>query len=558
MPFVSVTEITDVPTTGTVGTPVILTGTVAPSGATNKTIVWSLGTGSTAEGAAVIDGKASATGVGTVVVTATITNGLTASSDYTKNFTITFGAGTTVAPTFGANLSTTTQVVENATSTTLTIAASAADGGAISYQWYSNTVNNTSGGTPISGATNASYTFTSAATPNTTTYYYCVATNSKNGATETATSTIQPIRTKNNVATIASFDFASPSATGTVRDGTVAISVPNGTTLTNLSPTIALTDPNATISPASGAATNFTNPVTYIVTAENGTTTKAYTVTVTVLPMNTHIASYALNNITATAKPASVADGGTLNVTLKAISGYTLPDSITVTMAGNTAPNYTYDKTIGAVRVSNVTGDVVIAADAAPAIVSVTGVILSKSTLSLYTNTTPNIATLTASVLPADASDKIVVWRSSNTAVATVENGIVTAIGDGQATITATSNGDSSKAASCTVTVSAYSSGGGSSSATYTITATAGTGGDISTGKYVSVGAGESAGFTFTPSKGYQIADVLINGKRIGAKNSYAFTNVRSNQTIHVTFKVANSHANPQTNVTVTDGKKNH
>lgn len=107
-------------------------------------------------------------------------------------------------------------------------------------------------------------------------------------------------------------------------------------------------------------------------------------------------------------------------------------------------------------------------------------------------------------------------------------------------------------------TVSAYSSGGGSSSATYTITATAGTGGDISTGKYVSVGAGESAGFTFTPSKGYQIADVLVNGKRTGAKNSYAFTNVRSNQTIHVTFKVANGHTNPQTNVTVTDGKKNH
>lgn len=338
----------------------------------------------------------------------------------------------------------------------------------------------------------------------------------------------------------------------------MTISVPNGTTLTNLSPTITLADPNATISPAPGTETNFTNPVTYIVTAENGTTTKAYTVTVRVLPINTHIASYALNNITATAKPASVADGGTLNVTLKAISGYTLPDSITVTMAGNTAPNYTYDKTIGAVRVSNVTGDVIITADAAPAIVSVTGVILSKSTLSLYTNTTPNIATLTASVLPADASDKTVVWRSSNTAVATVENGIVTAIGDGQATITATSNGDSSKAASCTVTVSAYSSGGGSSSATYTITATAGTGGDISTGKYVSVGAGESAGFTFTPSKGYQIADVLINGKRIGAKNSYAFTNVRSNQTIHVTFKVANGHANPQTNVTVTDGKKNH
>ena len=83
----------------------------------------------------------------------------------------------------------------------------------------------------------------------------------------------------------------------------------------------------------------------------------------------------------------------------------------------------------------------------------------------------------------------------------------------------------------------------------YTITATAGAGGNISTGKYVSVSEGDCAGFTMIPNKGYVIADVLVNGKSVGAKNSYTFTNVRSNQTIHVTFKTANGHGNPQTGV---------
>ena len=48
-------------------------------------------------------------------------------------------------------------------------------------------------------------------------------------------------------------------------------------------------------------------------------------------------------------------------------------------------------------------------------------------------------ATLTAAVLPADATNKAVSWSSSNTAVATVSSdGIVTAVAPGKATITAT------------------------------------------------------------------------------------------------------------------------
>ena len=60
--------------------------------------------------------------------------------------------------------------------------------------------------------------------------------------------------------------------------------------------------------------------------------------------------------------------------------------------------------------------------------------------------------TLTATILPNNATDKTVTWTSSDQAVATIANGKITAIGSGNATITATtSNG---KTATCTVTVS--------------------------------------------------------------------------------------------------------
>jgi len=64
--------------------------------------------------------------------------------------------------------------------------------------------------------------------------------------------------------------------------------------------------------------------------------------------------------------------------------------------------------------------------------------------------------TLTSSVSPSDATDPSVTWSSSNSAVAVVdENGQVTAIAPGSCNITATSNDDKTKSATCVVTVSA-------------------------------------------------------------------------------------------------------
>jgi len=62
---------------------------------------------------------------------------------------------------------------------------------------------------------------------------------------------------------------------------------------------------------------------------------------------------------------------------------------------------------------------------------------------------------LLAIVSPANATNKNVIWSSSNTAVATVNSsGVVTGVAIGTAIITATSVADSTKKATCTVTVS--------------------------------------------------------------------------------------------------------
>ena len=93
--------------------------------------------------------------------------------------------------------------------------------------------------------------------------------------------------------------------------------------------------------------------------------------------------------------------------------------------------------------------------------VKVTKVSLNKTSLSLKTGES---STLTASVEPTNATVKSVTWSSSDTSVATVNtNGKVTAVAKGSATITVTSDENSSLKAECKVTVSDSGSGEGGS-----------------------------------------------------------------------------------------------
>ncbi|KAF5084684.1 Lamin Tail Domain protein [anaerobic digester metagenome] len=96
--------------------------------------------------------------------------------------------------------------------------------------------------------------------------------------TVTVTMPAQP----STAAEIVSFVLAEQTGSATINSaaGTIAIEVNSTADLTALTPTIQVSA-GASISPASGAVQDFTNPVTYTVTAQDNNTTKPWTVTVT-------------------------------------------------------------------------------------------------------------------------------------------------------------------------------------------------------------------------------------------------------------------------------------
>lgn len=178
--------------------------------------------------------------------------------------------------------------------------------------------------------------------------------------------------------------------------------------------------------------------------------------------------------------------------------------------------------------------------------VSVTGVELNKSTLSLDEGDT---YTLTATVAPADAANKAVTWTSSNSGVATVDsNGKVTAVSSGTATITVTTV-DGGKTATCAVTVSHTSSGGGSSDddsdPTYSVTLPKNVkGGEIKTShRYAE--QGDTVTITVDPDKGYELDELTVTdskGKELDltdkGNGKYTFKMPGTRVEVEVSFKL--------------------
>lgn len=130
----------------------------------------------------------------------------------------------------------------------------------------------------------------------------------------------------------------------------------------------------------------------------------------------------------------------------------TLPSDLTIgegesldipSWASLTIPNGTTLTVNGGTLTGNIPTDGVI--------YKVTGVSLSSNTLTLDVGESE---ALTATITPSNATDKSVTWESSDTNVAIVENGTVTAVGVGSTTITATAADGSGEYATCTVTVS--------------------------------------------------------------------------------------------------------
>ena len=104
-------------------------------------------------------------------------------------------------------------------------------------------------------------------------------------------------------------------------------------------------------------------------------------------------------------------------------------------------------KKVGTATITAKAGDKTATCQITVVATEVTSVTLNKTTASLRAGET---VTLTATVNPADATDKTVTWTSSDQTVATVLNGVVTAKKVGTATITAKAG---SKTATCKITV---------------------------------------------------------------------------------------------------------
>ena len=198
-----------------------------------------------------------------------------------------------------------------------------------------------------------------------------------------------------------------------------SLTVPDGKTLTNNGTIIN----NGTLTGEVGGSGTVTPKITTD-SLSNGTVGEFYTATLEATG----------NNITWSA--SGLPDGLTLNSDGTITGTPTAEGTSTVTVkaensAGSTSKDYTLN--------------------IKPAMVPVTGLELNKNSLTLQEK---GSNTLTVTVKPADATNKDVTWESSDTDIATVsEDGTVTAISAGRATITATAADASGASASCEVTV---------------------------------------------------------------------------------------------------------
>jgi hypothetical protein len=163
-----------------------------------------------------------------------------------------------------------------------------------------------------------------------------------NGATQTYTVTVTVASQTAKAITAFSFDGLTPAVAGTITapsasgPGTIALTVPYGTNVTALVPTIQFS--GSSMSPASGVAENFSNPVTYTVTDSQGST-QVYVVTVTVAAQP----AQAITAFSFGVQPnLTTAVTGTINQTTHAIT-LTVPwgTNVTALVASFTAPGAT-------------------------------------------------------------------------------------------------------------------------------------------------------------------------------------------------------------------------
>ena len=288
-------------------------------------------------------------------------------------------------------------------------------------------------------------------------------------------------------------------------------------------------------------ASNFTVSSPYQLkkqTEYNGTYIYAFipVTSVTLAPETLSIEEGKTAELTATISPANASDQqfswDVKDTEIASVYGYTSETkTVTALKEGQTQITVTVDGQTASCTVT-----------VTPRTISVESITLNKTQLSLVKGATE---TLTATVLPTTATDKAVTWESSDTAVATVENGVVTAVAAGNATITAKAG---EKTATCAVTVtnpsnSGSSSGGGSSTPRYAVTVPDKTENGSLSVSSKNAKKGSDVTITATPDKGYEVDDIVAKdakGNKLTLKDNgdgtYTFTMPASKVTVTAAF----------------------
>ena len=163
------------------------------------------------------------------------------------------------------------------------------------------------------------------------------------------------------------------------------------------------------------------------------------------------------------------------------------------------------------------------------ATVPVESVSLDKANLELTEGET---AQLTATVLPDNATNKNVTWSTSDASIATVNNGEVTAVSAGTATITVTTV-DGGKTDTCTVTVREEAPDRPVNLPdTHEIELIVGEGGEAKL-SLTNASAGSTITVTATPDEGFKLDYITVDGERI---DGTTFTMPDHDVTVRVYF----------------------
>ncbi len=154
------------------------------------------------------------------------------------------------------------------------------------------------------------------------------------------------------------------------------------------------------------------------------------------------------------------------------------------------------------------------------------GITLDQSETTMTTEPGKNTIALVATVSPSNATNKTVEWTSSDASVATVSDGVVTALKGGEVTITATASG-TKYTASCTIKVEQV----------YTVTIVANSGGSVDVDYFV-VSPGGDVSFNVSVDSGYVLDSVTANGIQIvGYDGMYTLEGIDSNIVVNVVFE---------------------